>query len=503
MTRGILVAIISLSAITSAAAQRGGQEWLNSNADAQRSSWIRTDAKISAKSLQKPGFQFLWKIKLDNEAKQLNSLAQPVILDRLIGYKGFKSLAFVGASSDTLYAIDYDLGRLYWKTRFTGAPASQSATVLCPGGLTAAATRPTSLLPPAQGRGGGGNRVSAARSLVGDPDQGFPDVFGRGAPVRGAAPAAPEPPARGNGGARGGGGGGGGGGQVGANSVFALAADGMLHQLSVQTGKDIVMQPLQVVPPNANTAGLILVDGVLYASTTNDCGGVPNGVWAADLGSPPKTVTSWKTNGPNIAGSAGPTVGSDGTVFVATGDAAGSGSNYANAVVALEPKTLKVKDYFTQDKADFSASPLVFQYQGRDLIAAAGKDGRIYLLSATSLGGSDHLKPLSVTSSTSNGDFAPVALATLLDANGTRWILAPASTAISAFKVIDRNGIPTLQPGWTSRDMMSPSTPIIVNDVVFALSTGEYRAGGTSLTAQQRAQRSKPSVLYALDASTA
>jgi len=262
------------------------------------------------------------------------------------------------------------------------------------------------------------------------------------------------------------------------------------------------MQPLQVVPPNANTAGLILVDGVLYASTTNNCGGVPNGVWATDLGSPSRAVTSWKTNGPNIAGSAGPTVGNDGTVFVATSDAAGSGSDYENAVVALEPKTLKVKDYFTQDKADFSASPLVFQYQGKDLIAAAGKDGRIYLLSATSLGGSDHHKALSVTSSTSNADFAPAALATLLDADGTRWILAPTSTAISAFKVVDRNGIPTLELGWTSRDMMSPLTPIVVNDVVFALSSGEFRAGGTSLTAQQRAQRSKPAVLYALDAST-
>ena len=35
-----------------AIAQRGGQEWLTSNADAQRSSWIRTDAKISVERLQ-------------------------------------------------------------------------------------------------------------------------------------------------------------------------------------------------------------------------------------------------------------------------------------------------------------------------------------------------------------------------------------------------------------------------------------------------------------------
>src|SRR5437867_3170551 len=145
--------------INMAVAQRPGQEWLTSNADAQHSSWIRTDSKISKEGMEKPGFQFLWKMRLDNEAKQLNSLTQPVLLDRLIGYRGFKSLAFVGGSSDTVYAIDYDLARIYWKTKFNSSPASPSGSLLCPGGLTAAATRPTSLLPQAPGRGGG-NRIN-------------------------------------------------------------------------------------------------------------------------------------------------------------------------------------------------------------------------------------------------------------------------------------------------------------------------------------------------------
>src|SRR3989441_6781690 len=166
----IFSVMICLAWAVSAVAQRGGQEWLTSNVDAQRSSWIRTDSKISRESMQKPGFQFLWKLKLDNEAKQLNSLTQPVLLDRLIGYRGFKSLAFVGGSSDALYAIDDDLGRLYWKTRFNiTATPQQNGSVLCPGGMTAAATRPTTLLPLTPGRGGG-NRVNAARAVVGEPD---------------------------------------------------------------------------------------------------------------------------------------------------------------------------------------------------------------------------------------------------------------------------------------------------------------------------------------------
>ena len=65
-----------------AKAQRGGADWMTSNGDAQRSSWIRGDAKISKESMrqkpgQKPGFQFLWKLKLNNKARQLNSLTPP------------------------------------------------------------------------------------------------------------------------------------------------------------------------------------------------------------------------------------------------------------------------------------------------------------------------------------------------------------------------------------------------------------------------------------------
>jgi outer membrane protein assembly factor BamB len=50
--------------------------------------------------------------------------------------------------------------------------------------------------------------------------------------------------------------------------------------------------------------------------------------------------------------------------------------------------------------------------------------------------------------------------------------------------------------------MLSAAPPTIVNGVVFAVSSGEYRGGDRQMTAQQRAQRSKPAVLYALDAAT-
>jgi outer membrane protein assembly factor BamB len=273
-----------------------------------------------------------------------------------------------------------------------------------------------------------------------------------------------------------------------------LASDGKLHQLSLQTGKNVVIQPLQVLPPNAYASGLIIVDNVVYTSTSNGCGGAPNGVWAVDLSSPDKTISSWKTNGANVAGSAGLAIGTDGTIYAATSD---------GAVVALEPKKLKLKDSFSQANVDFTASPLVFQHRGKDLIAAAAKDGRIYILNSSSLGGADRRTPLSATPPGTNAaDFAPSALASWQDTDDTRWILAPTSTAVAAFKVAEQNGIPTLQQGWVSREMASPLPPIVINGVVFALSSGEYRSGGAQMTAAQRAQRSKPAVLYALDGTT-
>ena len=61
------------------------------------------------------------------------------------------------------------------------------------------------------------------------------------------------------------------------------------------------------------------------------------------------------------------------------------------------------------------------------------------------------------------------------------------SSAIAAFRVVDKGGAPALERAWTSRKMASPRTPIVVNGVVFAL------AGGNSGT---------NAVLYALDPAT-
>src|SRR5437870_13857763 len=98
---------------------RGPGDFSTSGADAQRSSWVRTDPKISKDSMQKPGFQFLWKVKLNNEPRQSNSLTPSALLTGYIGYRGFRSLGFVGGSSDNVFALDTDLGRIEWQKHFS------------------------------------------------------------------------------------------------------------------------------------------------------------------------------------------------------------------------------------------------------------------------------------------------------------------------------------------------------------------------------------------------
>jgi len=92
-------------------------------------------------------------------------------------------------------------------------------------------------------------------------------------------------------------------------------------------------------------------------------------------GSPPRSPTN----------TTGPTLGLNNVVTVATG--AGSGQ-YANSVVALDPKTLGVLGWFT-GAAPFTTSPVAFNYGGRDVVAVAANDGRMYLLDGAMPGGAE------------------------------------------------------------------------------------------------------------------
>src|SRR5262249_2715852 len=121
---------------------RGAVEWTTSGFDAQRSAWIRNDPRISLETLQKPGasgpFKFLWKLKLEYEPAAATALTEPILLDRLIGFRGFKSIAFVATASETVHAIDVDVGTTLWKYHINysaSPPPLLAGTPAAPGGL--------------------------------------------------------------------------------------------------------------------------------------------------------------------------------------------------------------------------------------------------------------------------------------------------------------------------------------------------------------------------------
>ena len=570
---GVVAASALVAGVLWAQTRGGGSEWLTAMGDAQRTSWIRNDAAISVDALGKPGFELQWKVKLENQPRHLNGLAQGVTAN---GVTLFVPLSLVTGSSNNVYSIDNDTGYVLWQRHFDATlPA---ATAACPGGITAAATRLVAIAPvvPAGARagGGGGGRGGGYRGSVSEPGQGIVVEPRGGGPGRGAAPGAPPvagaggagaggagaagvpppggaPPAGaagaagGRGAAVAGGAGGRGGGAAApgipgapaggpsggfgrpSGVVYVLASDGVLHVLGNPSGKDI-QKPAPFLPPNANWSDPVAADTSLYTGTSNRCGDAANAIWAIDLAAENKPVSSWKTNGGGIVGSVA--IGIDGMLIAAIGPGPVSAGGYANAIVSVDPKTMELKDWFTDPRAEFVSTPVIFTHGDKDIVAAATKDGRILLLDASSLGGSNHSTPMYASQSLagSAGTFAPGALATwqeMLPAPaapsapappaaagapapapgppaptvvpGTRWLLVPTANAITALKVVDNGGKPSLQQGWVSRNLASPVTPLIVNGVVFALSSG--RAASTAGTAAELAKSSSAAVLYALN----
>jgi outer membrane protein assembly factor BamB len=409
---------------------RGTPEWNTTAADAQRSSWVRNDAKISAAAIQKGGFGLAWKLKLADSGA---FSGDTVLLNGYIGYRGFRSLGYIAGAGGQIYAVDTDLGRLEWKKP------------LGPGGISANVARPVSAAfpgAPVAGRGGPG-RGSAAKSGVGEPNEGavtIKEIAEREAAMAG----------RGGGNAgRGPGAGPGGPPRRMPNYIHAISADGMLHSMYVSNGEE-PEKAVPFLPATAKAKDLLLLNDLAYSNTADT-------VWGIELES--HKVASWKASG-SILG--GPAIAPDGTVYVATA----SGN-----LAALDAKTLAAKSTYDAHAA-FTTAPVLFQFHDKTLIAAASKDNRIHLLDTDALDKPGAPQPIG---------FAAATLASWQDPSGTRWIIASSPSAVAAWKLVDKDGAPSLTPGWTSRDLASPGAPLIINGVVFAYSQGVlYAFDGTT-----------------------
>jgi hypothetical protein len=320
-------------------------------------------------------------------------------------------------------------------------------------------------------------------------------------------------------------------------AVHVISSDGTLHSLSMVTGDD-VQPPVPFVPAFSKNWSLNIVNGVLYTAIGQRCNGVLSGVWSIDLNSPERPIRSFQAGPPGIWGRAGVAISPSGAVFAETGDGVydPASGKFADTILGLTPD-LKLADYYTPANREWltrkdldmgNVTPVIFTLGGKEYLVGGGKEGRLYLLDTSQLGGDDHRTPLLRTELIVNEDVAYAAqgfwgsFATWEDRQSVRWLFAPAWGAphpkakpfaitngsaphgsIMAFRIAAKNGAPEIVPAWMSRDLNVPEPPIIANGVVFALSSGEdvrqSDAAGFGMNTKERLAGSTHATLYAFD----
>ena len=395
------VAAALAGSVTFAQPGRGGSQWLTALADAQRTSWVRADDKISVASLSKPGFELQWKSKLDNQPRGAHGLAQGVTAS---GVTLFVPMSVVAGSSNNVYGIDNDLGYVVWRRHFDAAlPA---ATAACAGGITVRgdAHRQAAIrrrLPPSAGFGGGrGRGVVGYRSLLGEPGEGVP-VEGRAAgPARGGDPprrAAGRAPPGVEQGARGA-----------APPAALSAANQTVDRIPGAPRAEEGSSPFGFLFRPSGVGYVVSSDGMLHVlglavrQGHPAAGAVParerevvraRSPWARRStrrrrGSAAAHRTacgrSISTATPSRSCRGRPTAGRvvgavaftpDGTLIAAIGPGPATGDGKANAIVALDPKTLQLKDWFTQPTAEFVTGPTILRHNDKELVVG-GDEGR-------------------------------------------------------------------------------------------------------------------------------
>ena len=341
--------------------------------------------------------------------------------------------------------------------------------------------------------------------------------------------------------------------------IYTISRDGKLYGLDLGTGQ-VKYGPFQFVPAFSKTWSLNFVDGFVYTTTSQGCGGDRSGIYSMNVRNPmhPSTheLLIRRGSGGGMWARGGPAVGANHQLYVSTGDGEfdPATGDYGTSFLAASLGDLDLIDYFTpgnwlqinREDLDLPSGGFVwFAYKNHDLVAGGGKEAVLYLLDADSLGGKDHHTALFTTPPLGNDERALAekgmwgAPAVWKDETGQPWIYVPLWGPLSkrapvfpindgpnphgsivAFRVsIDpATKEPRLEPAWLSPDIDLPDPPAVANGVLFALATGEnpkqninpgithYKSvqdwKNNLLTTAQRAAGTRPAVLYALDAKT-
>jgi outer membrane protein assembly factor BamB len=476
-----------------------GRDWTTWGYDQERTGWNKGETSLTTNNVS--GLKLLWNTQLSTPPKVivLSTLTAPLVAEGVRTARGTKNLVFLLGADDTVFALDADTGRVLWQKTFANpATPMWAATWLCSNTVNDTPV------------------IDKQNSLI-----------------------------------------------------FLITSDGKLRALNLSDGADR-MTPTNMIEPFARAWSLNLIDNVVYTTSGRGCGQMPAAKGAkpavvpgsvsamdvSDLAHP--QLTRFYTSGTKYAGPwgrGGVTRGPNGTVITQTADgfydpAAGI---FGETVLKLAPRAARLLDSFTpanwqylntQDLDLGSASPDVFPFQNRTLVAVAGKEGFLYLLDASNLGGGppNHSTPLYKSPQLGNdaaegknpGQGAWGAITSYETAEGKRFLYVPMwgppsksappflssggvapHGSIMAFQVVADGDKVSLLPQWSSPDMIVPDPPVVANGVLFAIQTGEQtiqsQAGlpGTQdeinhnpLSAKYRSTPVNNLILYAFDAET-
>jgi outer membrane protein assembly factor BamB len=473
------------------------RDWTTWGYDQERTGWNKGETQLTRENVSR--LTLLWSAQLSTPPKDivLSTLTAPLVVEGVSTAQGTKNLVFLLGADDTVFAVDADTGKIFWQKTFpNSATPMWTATWLCSNTVNDTPV------------------IDKVNSIV-----------------------------------------------------YLITSDGKLRALNLSNGADR-MPPTDMIEPFARAWSLNLIDSVVYTTSGRGCGQspaikgtkvVPGSVSAMDVSDPAHPqLTRFYTSGTKYAGPwgrGGVTQGPNGAILTQTADGMydPAGGIFGESVLKLASKAARLLDSFTPSNWRFlntqdldlgSASPDVFTFQNRTLVAVAGKEGFLYLLDAADLGGGppNHNTPLYKSPQLGNdaaegknpGEGAWGAITTYETPDGKRFLYLPMwgppsknapqfqsnggpapHGGIMALQVVADGSKLSLIGQWTSPDMTVPDPPVVANSVLFAIQTGEQTVQspayvhGTQdeinhnpLSAKYRSTPVNHLILYAFDAET-
>jgi len=441
-------------------------EWVTWGYDPERSGWNRAETTLTKANVKGLRQVFSTSLGVPTNLDVLSTVTAPVIAAGVAMPGGNKDVMYILGANDTLYAIDANSGAKLWEKTYPNPhKPTKPATWLCPNTPNATPT------------------IDKARGLI-----------------------------------------------------FFMASDGLLRGISLADGAE-KMKPVEFIAPFGRAWSLNLIDGIVYSTSGRACGEVvdktspmydaarsglrrvPAGpmldasaVQAADTRNLENVrVTRFYTSGARPAapwGRGGLARGPGNSVYLETSNgrydpAAG---DFSESILRLAPQATRLMDSFTPTNyahnlakdLSGSASPVVFNFAGKTLVAASQKESVLRILDAERLGGDNHMTPLwasprlgnDAETGTDPGRGVWGAITTYENPQGRRFLYLPMlgepstqspvfpmtngprpNGAVLAFEMKNDNGKISAAPLWTSDDMVMPDPPVVANGVVYALAS--------------------------------